>query len=100
MKHGVRCLGANMVPIRRGVYSCELVKSLSPESEPDLKEARGGIFIKTKGKYCKSAETTEASIATGFAPAAFELPVALRPTLSESIVSLTTMALSNPQMNS
>ena len=44
------CGGANVVPIRAGVYSCELIQGFPLLTSLDLQEGKSGIFLHRKGK--------------------------------------------------
>ena len=45
-----RCQGANLIPVRTGVYSCELIDDASFSSTNDLQLMRGAICIRKIGK--------------------------------------------------
>jgi hypothetical protein len=47
LEHLTECLAANMVPLRRGIYSCEL---FSDASLQNLQPSEGSIFVLKAGK--------------------------------------------------
>lgn len=46
LQAGVRCRGANLIPIRRGVYSCELVSEITCKYD----NQKGSLSILRTGK--------------------------------------------------
>jgi len=45
------CQAANLLPIRKGLYSCELVSDRGFTTPVDLLPAKGCVFIQKLGKY-------------------------------------------------
>ena len=51
IEHRNGCQAANLVPIHKGLYSCELISDTAFTIPVDLEPAKGSVFIQKRGKY-------------------------------------------------